>query len=362
VTGALDMPDHPLLRQTMHDCLQEAMDVDGLEAILTRVEAGEIRMHARDTTEPSPMAHEIVSGRPYTYLDDAPIEERRTRAVTLRRGLPESAQDLGALDLDAIARVADEAWPAPRDAEEVHDALLGLVAIAEPYSAEWDQYLAELTAGGRAASLELPSSDGGTTVWFAVEQIEAVQFLFPDADLDGIDVPSNARLPVEHREAARVRLLRGHAELLPPTTVAELAARSGLEERDVEHGLAMAEASGHVLRGRFTPRVGGTALPGEGIDVEEWCDRRLLARIHRYTLDRLRSEVDPVSRQDYMRALLRWQHLVPDTQVEGRGGLRQLLPRIQGFEAPASAWEEDLLKARMKYYQPSWLDELCLAR
>ena len=361
VTGALDMPDHPLLRQTMHDCLQEAMDVDGLEAILTRVEAGEIRMHARDTTEPSPMAHEIVSGRPYTYLDDAPIEERRTRAVTLRRGLPESAQDLGALDLDAIARVADEAWPAPRDAEEVHDALLGLVAIAEPYSAEWDQYLTELTAGGRAASLELPSSDGGAPVWFAVEQIEAVRLLFPDADLDGIDVPSNARLPVEHREAARVRLLRGHAELLPPTTVAELAARSGLEERDVEHGLAMAEASGYVLRGRFTPRVGGTALPGEGVAAEEWCDRRLLARIHRYTLDRLRSEVDPVSRQDYMRALLRWQHLVPDTQVEGRGGLRQLLPRIQGFEAPASAWEEDLLKARMKYYQPSWLDELCLA-
>ena len=309
VTGALDMPDHPLLRQTMRDCLQEAVDLDGLEAVLTRIEAGEIRMHARDTTEPSPMAHEIVSGRPYTYLDDAPIEERRTRAVTLRRGLPESAQDLGALDPDAIARVADEAWPVPRDAEEVHDALLGLVAIAEPYSAEWDQYLAELVATKRVASLE---TEDGRTVWFAVEHIEAVQLLFPDADLGSIEVPSNARLPVEHREEARVRLLRGHAELLPPTTVAELAARSGLEERDVEHGLAMAEASGYVLRGKFTPNLG----------IEEWCDRRLLARIHRYTLDRLRSEVDPVSRQDYMRALLRWQHLVPDTQVEGRGGLR----------------------------------------
>ena len=347
VTGALVMPDHPLLRQTMHDCLQEAMDVDGLEAVLTRVEAGEIRMHARDTTEPSPMAHEIVSGRPYTYLDDAPIEERRTRAVTLRRGLPESAKDLGALDIDAIARVADEAWPAPRDTEEVHDALLGLVAIAEPYSAEWDQYLSELAAGGRAASLE----HDGATIWFAVEQIEAVQYLFPDADLGAIDVPEVARLPVEHREAARVRLIRGHAELLPPTTVAELAARSGLDERDIEHSLVMAEASGYVLRGRFTP----------GVAVEEWCDRRLLARIHRYTLDRLRSEIDPVSRQDYMRGLLRWQHLVPDTQVEGRGGLRTLIPRLQGFEAPASAWEEQLLRARMKHYTPSWLDELCLA-
>ena len=359
ISGPLPMPDHPLLRQTMQDCLQEAMDVAGLEAILERVEAGEIRLHARDTTEPSPMAHEIVSGRPYTYLDDAPIEERRTRAVTLRRGLPESAKDLGTLDPEAIARVAEEAWPVPRDAEEVHDALLGLVAIAEPFSAEWDEWLTELAAAGRAASLETAD---GATVWFAVEQIEAIRLLFPpravpgaingsDLDLGAIDVPDAARLPVEHREEARVRLLRGHAELLPPTTVAEFAARTALEERDVEHGLVMAEAGGYVLRGQFTP--GGVS--------EEWCDRRLLARIHRYTLDRLRSEIDPVSRQDYMRALLRWQHLVPDTQVEGRGGLRSLLPRLAGFEAPASAWEEQLLRARMKYYEPSWLDELCLA-
>jgi ATP-dependent Lhr-like helicase len=358
VTGPLDMPDHPLLRQTMQDCLQEAMDVAGLEQILERIEAGAIRLHARDTTEPSPMAHEIVSGRPYTYLDDAPIEERRTRAVTLRRGLPDSAKDLGALDIDAIARVADEAWPAPRDAEEVHDALLGLVAIAEPYASEWDQYLGELAAVGRAASLEAPD---GSTVWFAVEQIDAVRLLFPDADLATVDVPDRARLPVEHREAARVRLLRGHAELLPPTTVAELAARTGLDERDVEHGLAMAEAGGYVIRGQFTPRDAGSIDGDNSVAVEEWCDRRLLARIHRYTLDRLRSEIDPVSRQDYMRALLRWQHLAPDTQLEGRGGLRQLIPRLQGFEAPAAAWERELLNARLKYYEPSWLDELCLA-
>jgi ATP-dependent helicase Lhr and Lhr-like helicase len=353
ISGPLDMPDHPLLRQTMQDCLQEAMDLDGLEQILERIEAGQIRLHARDTTEPSPMAHEIVTGRPYTYLDDAPIEERRTRAVTLRRGLPESARDLGTLDPDAIARVADEAWPAPRDAEEVHDALLGLVAITDPYAAEWDQWLTELATAGRAASIELPleASEDTTTVWFAVEHAEAVDLLYPDATLPPFDVPANARLHVDHREAARVLLLRGHAELLPPTTVTEYAARTALDEKDVARGLAMAEASGFVLRGHFTP----------DLNIEEWCDRRLLARIHRYTLDTLRREVEPVSRQDFMRALLRWQHLDPATQLEGRGGLRQLLPKLQGFEAPAAAWEDSLLRARMKYYEPSWLDELCLA-
>ena len=361
ISGPLDMPDHPLLRQTMQDCLQEAMDVAGLEQILERVEAGAIRLHARDTTEPSPMAHEIVTGRPYTYLDDAPIEERRTRAVTLRRGLPESAKDLGALDPDAIARVADEAWPAPRDAEEVHDTLLGLVAIADPYAAEWDQWLTELADAGRAASIELAleASEDATpstlAVWFAVEHAEAVTLLYPDATLPPLDVPEAARLHVEHREAARVLLLRGHAELLPPTTVAELAGRTALTEIDAARGLAMAEASGYVIRGHFTPTTEGSPT------IEEWCDRRLLARIHRYTLDTLRREVDPVSRQDFMRALLRWQHLDPQTQVEGRGGLRQLLPRLQGFEAPAAAWEDTLLRSRMKYYEPSWLDELCLA-
>ena len=108
-------------------------------------------LHARDTVEPSPMAHEIVSGRPYTYLDDAPIEERRTRAVSLRRALPESARDLGALDADAIARVAEEAWPDPRNAEEVHDALLGLVAVAEPVVGDWLDWLHELSAAGPRA-------------------------------------------------------------------------------------------------------------------------------------------------------------------------------------------------------------------
>ncbi len=344
--GPLTLPDHPLMRQTMEDCLREAMDVDGLVDVLAGVDAARIHYHARDTVEPSPMAHEIVTGKPYTYLDNAPIEERRTRAVSLRRTLPADARDLAALDPEAIARVADEAWPEARNAEEVHDALLGFVAIAEPFVRDWRDHLHALAAEDRAASFVLD----GTRYWFPVEHLDAVRLLYTNAAAEA-HVPAAALLPVEHREAARILLLRGHAECLGVTSAADLAARTGLDVTDVEHGLTMTEAQGFVLRGHYTP----------GVEGEEWCDRRLLARIHRYTLDRLRREIDPVSRQDYMRFLLRWQRLSPKHRAEGRGGLREVLARLEGFEAPASAWESDLLRARMAEYHASWLDELCLA-
>ncbi|GMU40848.1 MAG: DEAD/DEAH box helicase [Chloroflexota bacterium] len=343
----LTLPDHPLMRQTMRDCLFEAMDVEGLRGVLQRVEAGAIRYHARDTVEPSPMAHEIVSGRPYTYLDDAPIEERRTRAITLRRGLPEHARDLATLDPEAIAQVAGEAWPQPRDAEEVHDALLGLVVVDEAWVEDWTVGLDALATARRAASFET----AGRRLWFAAEHREVVALIFPDAAIPSLDTPAHALTRLEHREEARALALRGHAEACGVTTPADLASRSGLDAGDAERGLRMLEAQGFVLRGRFTP----------GAPEDEWCDRRLLARIHRYTLDRLRREIDPASRQDFMRFLLRWQHLAPGAQVEGRGGLRQVIERLAGFEAPASAWETELLRQRMAVYQPSWLDELCLA-
>ncbi|MBM3140649.1 MAG: DEAD/DEAH box helicase [Chloroflexi bacterium] len=347
LTGPLTLPDHPLMRQTMHDCLYEAMDVAGLEDVLARVEAGEVRYHARDTVEPSPMAHEIVSGKPYTYLDDAPLEERRTRAVTLRRSLPDDAKDLGALDADAIARVADEAWPDPRNAEEVHESLLSLVAVAQPAVEDWLAWLEALAVDGRAAAVER----AGVPVWFAAEHLEFARLLFPDAALPALRLPEGVAVIPEHREAARVQLLRGHAEAAGVTSAAELAGRTGLEADDAGYGLQMLEAAGHVLRGRFSP----------GADVDEFCDRRLLARIHRYTLDRLRREIDPVSPQDFMRFLLRWQHVTPSTQLSGRGGVREAIARLQGFEAPAAAWERELLAARVRDYAPSWLDELCLA-
>ncbi len=377
LTGPLEIPDHPLVRQTVEDCLREAMDIDGLITILDRIEAGEITLHARDTTEPSPMAHEIVNGRPFTFLDDAPLEERRTRAVSLRRGLPTEARELGALDPAAIARVREEAWPVPRDAEEVHDTLLGLIAVREADIPGWLPYLQTLAAENRALSFEyarppLPSDSdphplegegeegGGTprqgggetpqTLWFASEHIAAIELLYKEAALPLVIIPDAARIPAAEREDSRMLLLRGQCEALGPVTPTALAERVALDLGDVGRGLAMLEAGGYVLRGRFTA----------GLDDEEFCDRRLLARIHRYTLDSLRREIDPVSARDYMRFLLRWHNVAPGTQLKGRAAVRRAVSRLEGFEAPAAAWESELLAARVEDYTPSWLDELCL--
>lgn len=349
LTGPLTFPDHPLIRQTREDCLREAMDIDGLMTILNRIEAGEIKLHAVDTIEPSPMAHEIVNGAPYTFLDNAPLEERRTRAVRLRRTLPEEQRHLAELDADAIDRVRGEAWPQPRDVEEVHDALLGMFVLCESDVPDWRMWFDVLEAAGRAASFVR----NGERFWFAAELRQPVALLQRDVTVPELTVPEAARITIEEREDARSKLLRGHSEVLGPITAAELAARVGLDEQDVIWGLAMIEAGGYVLRGRFSPGL------HEGI--EQFCDRRLLARIHRYTLDRLQREIDPVSAQDYMRFLLRWHHVSPASQLRGRAALKHAIARLEGFESPASAWEPELLASRVADYTPSWLDELCLA-
>jgi ATP-dependent helicase Lhr and Lhr-like helicase len=372
ITGPLQVPDHPLIKQTMLDCIHEAMDLDGLLDLLGRIEAGEITLHARDTVEPSPMAHEILGGKPFTYLDDAPLEERRTRAVSLRRSLPESARDLGALDPAAIDRVREEAWPDPRDAEELHDVLLSLVVLSDAAVPDWRPWLEELLSAGRASTLRIPRPGAseppparpdalegrveepaaGRHIWFAAENLNLVRFLFPDATIQpALDLQEGVAIPVADREEARLRLIRGQMEVRGPVTSASLAGEVGLTERDVDYGMRQAEASGYVLRGRFS----------QGAEADEFCDRRLLARIHRYTLDSLRREVDPVSPQDFMRFLLRWHHLTPDTRLEGKMGVRQAILRLQGFEAAAVGWERELLSARIRDYRIAWLDELCLA-
>ncbi|HLG12331.1 MAG TPA: ATP-dependent DNA helicase, partial [Dehalococcoidia bacterium] len=393
VTGPLEIPDHPLIRQTVLDCLHEAMDLNGLIEVLQRVEAGEIRLHAIDTLEPSPMAHEILSGKPYTYLDDAPLEERRTRAVTLRRALPENARELGALDQDAIDRVREEAWPQPRDAEEAHDALLGLVVVPAVELVDWQPWLEELIEAGRAARLTIEQqatgnrqqgeaeasslrgagaaraegatllrsagssyeslrTSGAGRLVLAAENLNLVRLLYPDGVVEPeMVVPEAALARVEDRDEARSRLIRGWTEAGGPVSAAGLGARLGLRAEDIDRGLRQVESLGFVLRGRFSP----------GVAEDEFCDRRLLARIHRYTLDRLRREIDPVSQQDFMRFLLRWQHLMPDTKLAGKQGVRQVIARLEGFEAPAGAWERELLASRLNDYRSSWLDELCLA-
>ncbi len=348
VVGAIELPDHPLVRQAMTDCLYEAMDLDGLMEALNRIERGEIKYHARDTTEPSPFAHEIINSKPYTYLDDAPLEERRARAVVLRRTLPENARDLGVLDPDAIALVREEASPQPRDAEELHDLLLNAVALRSDLGAELTPWFDTLADDRRVAALETAD---GVRLWFAAENLPLVRELYP-----GATVRPELRLPPNlEREAtedeARLAVVRGHIDTLGPVTASELAARVGLSVAAINVGLAMLEGEGTVLRGHFR----------RDVDEEEWCDRRLLARIHRYTLDRLRSEIEPVSIQDLMRFLLRWQHLAPRTQLEGKRGLFEAIAQLQGFDVPAIAWERHILPSRVAAYKGSWLDELCLS-
>ncbi len=347
LSGPIPLPDHPLTRQSMQDCMHEAMDLDGLRDVLDRVEAGEITFHARDTTEPSPFAHEMVNSKPYTYLDDAPLEERRARAVSLRRTLPKSGKDLGILDPDAIELVVGEAQPQPRDPEEVHDALLSLVAMRPAYAPEWRAWFDTLVDQRRAAILETPDGE----FWFAAESLPMIEVLFP-----GAGIRPEVRLPPKLRretdeDAARHAIVRGHIEVLGPTTVSELAERTGLSTMAIESTLAYLEnEGGNVLRGHFHPLA----------EEEEWCDRRLLARIHRYTLDRLRSEIEPVHAQDLMRFLLRWQHVAPGTQLEGKRGLLEAVAQLQGFDIPAVAWERHILPARVAGYKGSWLDELCI--
>jgi ATP-dependent Lhr-like helicase len=347
-TGPVELPDHILVRQTLTDCLHEHADAEGLVSILAAIERGEIRLHLRELPEPSVLAHEILNGRPYTFLDDAPLEERRTRAVVIRRGLPEHARELGRLDPDAVVAVCEEARPDPRDADELHDLLLHLVvAEREPAWADW---YAELERTGRAATLD-PSSGAR---WFATERRREVEALFPSGQ-----IAPNVRLPegLANRAApgpdpAAILAVRGHLSALGPGTVAALARRTRLAPADVEVALGALEAEGFALRGRFTD----AASP-----EEEFCERRLLARIHRYTIERLRREIEPVTAQDFLRFLLRWQHAAPFTQLEGKRGLLAVVHQLQGFELAAGAWEEAVLPTRVAGYRPEWLDALCLS-
>jgi ATP-dependent Lhr-like helicase len=351
--GPIEVPDHPLVRETLRDCLTEAMDIDGLRACLTRLHAGEITRVVRETPEPSVFAHEILNANPYAFLDDAPLEERRARAVTLRRGLPAAvADDVGRLDPAAIAAVVEEAWPDVRTADELHDLLLDLGALPERDAAPWTGFLDELIAVGRAARLR----HRDRVFWVAAERRSLAATVWPDARFEPPLVePRARRTPAwSDRDGALTEIVRARLGLVGPTTTPALAAALDLAPGEVDAALAAVEAEGGVLRGRFTPE----AIAAEAL---EWCDRRLLARIHRRTLDGLRRLIEPVSPAALMRFLLAWQHVRPGTQQHGRDGLLRVIERLQGFEVAAGAWERELLASRLVGYQPGWLDELCLS-
>jgi ATP-dependent helicase Lhr and Lhr-like helicase len=346
--GDLEVPDHPLVHEALEECLRQAMDVDGLVEVLEQLRRGEIRTHAVELPEPSPFAHALLNSQPYTYLDEAPLEERRARAVSARRSLsPEDASSFGALDATAIAQVVSEAAPPVRDAEELHDALLQLGLY--PARAEQHGWLWELAAQGRAATLRSP---GELCFWVAAERVRQARALFPGAPLD----PPLEPLPVE-RECSRAEavgaVVRGHFEVEGPARPDELAQALGLEQPEVEAALYELEATGQLLRGHFWPR------PPEAPARLEFCDRRLLQRIHRLTLGRLRKEIEPLSARDYMRFLFKWHHLEDGDGLRGRGGVLKAISLLQGYEAPAVAWEAWLLPARVRPYLPELLERLC---
>jgi ATP-dependent Lhr-like helicase len=351
VVGDREIPDHPLVRQTIEDCLHEAMDLEGVEGLLTRIQAGELELVARDLTEPSPLAQEILNARPYAFLDDAPLEERRTQAIQSRRWLdPTRASDLGALDLTAIERVKREAWPDPRDAEEMHDALLlhHCITAQEAEAGEWEGWLAELATARRATRFDT----GRASLWTAAERLTLLEAAYPTGrSFSQIEGPVQQRDSKLSASEATREVIRGRMQAAGPVTVASLERLLGLHRSLVEAALAELEREGFVLRGRFTP----------GASSIEWCERGLLARIHRYTLGRLRKEIEAVSAADYLRFLLRWQHATPDTRMEGPEGLAVILDQLGGVEAGAAAWEADIIPLRMEGYDPSWLDQLCLS-
>ena len=354
--GDVELPDHPLTFETMRDCLTEAADLEGLRRVLESIESGDIEVFARDTVQPSVFSHQLLNAMPYAFLDDAPLEERRARAVSLRRALPDDARDLGSLDLAAIEEEGQNAWPRVRDLDELHDALLvlGVLPVQEVLNGNHDlpadaavSWFDGLVKAGRA---HLIHTGDAHPSWVAAEKLKEAMAVFPDCAVEPPVPEGNGSNAPITREDAVLALVRGWAECSGPFSSAALARTLSLDQSDVDYALAQLENEGLVLRGRYTP----------GATEEEYCDRRILARIHRTTIGRLRREVEPVSPAVYLRFLFQWQHVEPAARLQGEAGLLDVIELLQGFEAAAGSIESELLAARISDYKPSLLDRLSL--
>ena len=384
IEGDIKIPDHPLVREVMKDVLTEAMDIDGLKKLLHGIADGSIRLLAVDTPVPSQFSHEILNSAPYAYLDDAPLEERRARAVEMRRTLPDSVlEEVGGLDLSAIEQVRNEAWPDVRDADELHDALLTLVALPENFSSpanfddslvaqatnefvaqpppavalpiastsegafatgSWGTLFSELQQQRRATHARI----GNRYFWVAAEKLTSFRALYPDSELESPIDSAEREAPTA--DDARLAMVTGWMMHSGPVTAQQLATALHQPVNEIDIALLRLEAKGSILRGKFARHDG----------ITEWCDRRLLARIHRLTLGVLRKQIQPVTPAQLMRWLPRWQHVATGTQLSGERGLLEVLRQLQGFEIPANAWERQILPQRIKDYDPKDLDHLCL--
>jgi len=359
IPGDREIPDHPLVNQSLRDCLEEAMDIEGLAKVLTAIHAGELQLVSRDTPEPSAFADEVLNAAPYAYVDDAPLEERRTHAVLSRRPVNLDADETGLLDAAAIERVVDEVRPDPRDAEELHDVLVTTGFFAEH---EADAAMTEtLVDRDRATRIIVDTHPPAIlppvertrqrALWVAAERLPEMLAVHPSATMDPpIAAPASRSARTWTRDEALVSLFRGRMAIGGPVSAATLAESLSVSTADADSALLALESDGAVLRGVFTP----------GAHTVEWCDRVLLARIHRYTLNRLRAEISPVTPAEFMRFLFAWQHVDPSAALTGPDGLRAIVGQLDGIEVPARAWERDVLPARVEQYEPGLLDMLCL--
>ena len=380
--GDIEVPDHPLVFETMRDCLTEASDLDGCRAVLAGIESGDIEVCGRDTVQPSVFSHQILNAMPYAFLDDAPLEERRARAVPLRRALPENSRDLTRLDPEAIRQESENAWPRIRDADELHDALLTLGVLPDgpdaplrpPHSYEAEgglslqPWLEQLAGAGRICRV---ATDGGLNAWAAMERLALVRSAYdgltagpPAIPIDSVAGKNGgASLPLfvggqyaGSREDAILALARGWVDCIGPFTAGELASTLVLPPEDVAYALGQLENEGVVLRGSYRPPVSGGKDGGI-----EFCDRRILARIHRATIDSLRRQIEPVSAAAFIRFLMEWQHVAPEARLRGEGGLLSVIEKLQGFETAAGVMEEEILGVRVADYSGLLLDRLCLS-
>lgn len=352
IAGDREVPDHPLVNETIKDCLYEAMDIEGLEDLLKKIRNKELNLYTFDLKEPSPFANGIINARPYAFLDDAPLEERRTLAVKSRRWLsPNEAKELGQLDQEAIDSVKKEAFPEVDSPDELHDALLlsGFITENEGENYKWTSLLQSLINENRATAIKLPT---GNKLWIAGERIPYFEKIFNSLELVyPISLPEKIRLKIDNIQDPLTEIVRGRAEIMGPFTSKELSDISEVPIERIHLSLIHLENEGFIFRGKFSPNT----------DLEEWCERRLLARIHRYTLQRLRNEIKPVSVVKFMHFLFSWHHVLPDKKKSGPEALLQTLTQLEGFHAPSTSWEGDILPSRIKDYDHNWLDILCIS-
>jgi ATP-dependent Lhr-like helicase len=348
IVGDIQIPDHPLVREVMQDVLQEAMDLEGLIEVLRGIQDGSIRCLAVDTPVPSQFAHELLNANPYAFLDEAGLEERRARAVSLRRSLPDSVlQETGRLDQHAINTVRRECWPDLRDEHELHDLLqsvvvLPLAMIDTEDARHWPSFYERLTRTGRAQTVDC----GGVPCWIATEWLVGAATLWGEPDLVSAAVTKKHPL---------TQCVHGWLQIFGPVTTNAFAQRLALDPKAIYQAFLVMEMQGLLMRGAFE-----RAAISDEHEIE-WCERRILQRIHRLTLGTLRKQVEPVTPAVYMRWLLGWQHLAPQTRLNGEEGVLEALSQLEGFEAPAVEWERTLLPTRVADFDPRWLDQLCLS-